>query len=98
MQVTTAETADHFFARAIEHTVLVAHPDLDARTLPAVIAASNSRAATFVAIGPEGGFADEEINEAKVAGCTIVTLGDRILRIETAALAVVASLVFRCES
>ena len=98
MQVTTAETVDHFFARAIEHTVLVAHPDRDARTLPAAVATSNNRDATFIAIGPEGGFADEEINQAKVAGCAIVSLGDRILRVETAALAIVASFVFRSES
>ena len=39
-----------------------------------------------VAIGPEGGFADEEIALAVAAGWQTVSLGPRILRVETAAL------------
>jgi 16S rRNA (uracil1498-N3)-methyltransferase len=41
----------------------------------------------FAAIGPEGGFAASEIAEAFAAGWRLVSLGSRILRIETAALA-----------
>ena len=37
-------------------------------------------------IGPEGGFADEEIEEAMALGVQPVTLGVRILRAETAAV------------
>jgi len=37
-------------------------------------------------VGPEGGFSDEEINLAKEAGCRVITLGARILRMETAAI------------
>lgn len=40
-----------------------------------------------VAIGPEGGFTDEERAVAAQAGWTCYSLGPRILRIETAALA-----------
>jgi len=36
-------------------------------------------------IGPEGGWAPEEIENAKKAGCQIVSLGKTILRAETAA-------------
>ena len=39
-----------------------------------------------ILIGPEGGFADEEIEEAVAAGARPVTLGLRILRSETAAI------------
>ncbi len=49
-------------------------------------------ASTFLAIGPEGGFTDDEIALARQAGWQIVGLGTRILRIETAALALVAQL------
>lgn len=38
-------------------------------------------------IGPEGGLSDEEVVQSKAAGCLPVTLGPRILRTETAALA-----------
>lgn len=41
-------------------------------------------------IGPEGGFAPSEIEEALSAGLTPVSLGPRILRAETASIAVCA--------
>lgn len=43
-----------------------------------------------VAIGPEGGFTDEEAAAAESAGWEITSLGPRILRIETAAIAAAA--------
>lgn len=45
-------------------------------------------------IGPEGGFTDEEIAQARAAGAQPVTLGARILRMETAALAAVALVLY----
>jgi 16S rRNA (uracil1498-N3)-methyltransferase len=39
------------------------------------------------AVGPEGGFADDEVALARQAGWRLVGLGNRILRVETAALA-----------
>ena len=38
-------------------------------------------------IGPEGGFSDREYEDAGVAGFGAVSIGPRILRTETAALA-----------
>lgn len=43
-------------------------------------------------IGSEGGWADKEITIARAAGWTIITLGGRTLRAETAAIAVAALL------
>lgn len=45
-------------------------------------------------IGPEGGFNASEINRAVAAGFQPVTLGRRVLRAETAAIAVMAILQF----
>ena len=45
---------------------------------------------THLAIGPEGGFTDDEIAAATAAGWQIVDLGPRILRVETAAIALAA--------
>jgi len=39
-------------------------------------------------VGPEGGWEDEELSEAREAGWSIVTLGGRTLRAETAAISV----------
>jgi 16S rRNA (uracil1498-N3)-methyltransferase len=49
----------------------------------------------FALIGPEGGWADEDIVLAREAGWQIVTLGGRTLRAETAAIAIVALLQYR---
>jgi 16S rRNA (uracil1498-N3)-methyltransferase len=40
-----------------------------------------------VAVGPEGGFRDDEVEMGRAAGWEIVSLGPRLLRVETAALA-----------
>ena len=41
--------------------------------------------------GPEGGFSEEEKKAAIAAGCTLVRLGPRVLRTETAPLAAIAA-------
>lgn len=46
-------------------------------------------------IGPKGGWDDSEIAKARDAGFTIVTLGGRIMRAETAAIALTAILQHR---
>jgi 16S rRNA (uracil1498-N3)-methyltransferase len=46
-------------------------------------------------VGSEGGWADEEIDAARARGFHVVTLGGRILRAETAAIAVTALLQHR---
>ncbi|MBA5849879.1 16S rRNA (uracil(1498)-N(3))-methyltransferase [Clostridium sp. cel8] len=47
-----------------------------------------------VIIGPEGGFADSEINALKNINSNIVTLGSRILRTETAGFVCVSLLMY----
>ena len=48
-------------------------------------------------IGPEGGFEESEVEEAVAAGAQAITLGKRILRTETAGLAVMAMLGYLLE-
>lgn len=48
-------------------------------------------------IGPEGGFDEEEVEKAARAGALPVTLGKRILRTETAGLAVLSILMYLLE-
>ena len=61
--------------------------------LSEVFEARASSAAALV--GPEGGWEKEEISRAQSAGWTIVTLGGRTLRAETAAIVVTALLQHR---
>ncbi len=51
----------------------------------------------FVFIGPEGGLLADEIKLAQRHGVQAVTLGSRILRAETAALAAVANVLYELE-
>src|SRR5215469_2345206 len=48
-------------------------------------------------IGPEGGFMAEEVRLAQRYGVQVVTLGSRILRSETAALATIANVMYELE-
>lgn len=50
-----------------------------------------------VFIGPEGGFADKEIKLVKQKGINTVTLGNRILRTETAGLVTIANIMYEKE-
>jgi 16S rRNA (uracil1498-N3)-methyltransferase len=47
-----------------------------------------------ILIGPEGGFSDQEVEQARAAGFAPVGLGQRILRAETAAVAAAAILAY----
>ena len=53
--------------------------------------------AIAVFIGPEGGFEQEEIEEALASGLEPVTLGRRILRTETAGMTVLSWIMYRLE-
>ena len=44
----------------------------------------------FAIVGPEGGFTLKEINLAREAGFHIVSLGNRVLRAETAAMSLLS--------
>lgn len=83
--------ADFFSSYGAEQTRWIAHPGgalpsqsgwLDENGKPA--------GPLVVAFGPEGGFSDEEVALAVNAGWKQVSLGNRILRIETAAIAIAA--------
>lgn len=65
---------------------MLAHPSATGTT------ASPQEVDVVAAVGPEGGFAEHELTQALNAGWRCVALGPRILRIETAALALAARL------
>jgi len=71
------------WARTQGLSSLVAHPG----------GAAARTGSALLLFGPEGGFAGQEIEELLRAGATQVGLGEGILRIETAAVALVAKLV-----
>lgn len=66
-------------------TTWIAHPDGE----PAHRLAPPRQTPLTILIGPEGGFSEKEIAEAGQHHATRVALGDNILRVETAAIALV---------
>ena len=67
----------------------LAHPQPLRASLPGIVREART---ILVVVGPEGGFSHAEAESALAAGAHLVSLGSRILRTETAALAVVAVL------
>lgn len=65
-------------------------------SLPSLaLTADQSPQPIVLAVGPEGGWSDEEVAQAQAAGFLPITLGERILRAETAALAALSVLQSR---
>ena len=58
------------------------------------VADGDRRTEISIFIGPEGGFDDAEVDLAKSAGAKVITLGRRILRTETAPLAILSWLTY----
>jgi len=65
-----------------EGTVLVAYEGEQRRSIRAALDGGPRSVSVFV--GPEGGFAPDEVTCARDAGARVITLGPRILRSETA--------------
>jgi 16S rRNA (uracil1498-N3)-methyltransferase len=73
-----------------DHTVWLARPggEEPARELDQ----AESMEQITILVGPEGGFTEAEAEKAQAAGAVAVSLGDGILRIETAAVALLSFL------
>lgn len=50
-----------------------------------------------IVIGPEGGFEEKEIKQLEENNCKIVTLGNRILRTETVAMAMTSVIIYELD-
>ena len=62
--------------------------------LKGILKESEKESRIFFIVGPEGGLSGEEVEEAKKVGFVPVTLGERILRSETASLCLVSILQY----
>jgi 16S rRNA (uracil1498-N3)-methyltransferase len=86
MEITESQDWATFLQAAPSEAVrLVAHPGGESLSTMARPAVESDTREIWMAIGPEGGFSDQEIHQAMSAGWRVVNLGPRILRIETAA-------------
>ncbi len=77
-------------------TVLAAFENEHAVSLKAALREGCGRRIAIV-IGPEGGFSDAEIEMLRQKGARSVSLGTRVLRTETAGMAMLAQIMFEVE-
>jgi 16S rRNA (uracil1498-N3)-methyltransferase len=89
MEIGAAEDFSKFVARKdLAPMRLLAHAcDTPLRKIWPAVAPAEIARRVVVAIGPEGGFTDDEVGRALAAGWRAIDLGPRILRVETAAIA-----------
>jgi len=90
------QTADAFRATSAESKVLLSERN-GAQSLKDVLAGPPPQRVAL-AIGPEGGWTDEELAEASAVGFREASMGKMILRTETAVTAALACLNFALES
>jgi len=77
-------------------TVLAAYENEQAVSLKTALHAQCGKNAAIV-IGPEGGFSETEIETLRKKGARSVSLGTRILRTETAGMAMLAQIMYEVE-
>ena len=80
---------DAFLAKDTQATRLLLEPGGEQS-----LTASQGLTDIEVVIGPEGGFSEREVAQARASNCEIMRLGPRILRTETAPVAALAILQF----
>ncbi len=90
------------FAHAVEHLppdalALIPWEEEHGQSLREALQTHREQKIIVLFIGPEGGLTSEEITLAQQHGVQSVTLGQRILRAETAALATIANVMYELE-
>ena len=89
MKIDEMTTWERYCVRgSLEEMRVLAHPYQTEDAPP--VTRRNRRQVTRIAVGPEGGFTNEELAQAIRGGWRTVSLGPRILRVETAAIALAA--------
>lgn len=69
---------------------LLCHPDAET-DLAGLLQGTPALASLTLLVGPEGGWSDKELAQAREAGVQAVRFGPRVLRTETAGLALIAA-------
>jgi 16S rRNA (uracil1498-N3)-methyltransferase len=86
---------DQLISQDLGELKIIPYEQEASRTLAELELARSLQGSVCAMVGPEGGFRKEEIEQARGKGFIPVSLGPRILRSETAALALVCLLQYR---
>lgn len=85
------------FVKSPPEGLMLACLERAGHALPQVLEAAARPEAVTVVVGPEGGFTPQEAEQMLAIGAKGISLGRRILRAETASLAVLAMLAYHFE-
>ncbi len=77
---------------------LIAYEEETARTLKQALRAAPPSKRVALLIGPEGGLEESEVSHLTKSGAVSVSLGRRILRAETAGMAMLAQVLYEVDS
>jgi len=87
MELTEATRWQDFLKGAAGHSLFIAHPDGSQHSdIGNLMNPSGDANEVFLLVGPEGGFTAGEIDQATASGGRLVSLGQHLLRIETAGM------------
>ncbi len=78
-----------------DNVIIMAYEEEKNRTLRQAL--QNTKKSLCFIVGPEGGFEEKEVEYAKKSGAQIVSLGNRILRTETAGVFILSCCVYERE-
>ena len=92
--VTAVESAEKAFAMASDSGTALFFYEHETRGLRETLEGQGVSDTVSLVVGPEGGFAPEEVQAAQNAGLSSVSLGTRILRCETAPVAALAAVLY----
>jgi 16S rRNA (uracil1498-N3)-methyltransferase len=90
MTVDAPLTLAEWLQQPAEGLRLLCHPEAQDDLAGALRAAPGLQALTLL-VGPEGGWSDKELAQAREAGVQAVRFGPRVLRTETAGLALLSA-------
>lgn len=93
--VTMEEAFD--MARGLEYNMIPYELQEGMEASRQVVSEACKASSLGIFIGPEGGFEPEEVAQAQAAGARPISLGKRILRTETAGMALLSILMFQMQ-
>ncbi len=97
ISVETPLTFEEIFRKRTEFKqIYLAHPKAEPLDYKSVVASGEQP--ILILIGPEGGFSDEEIDQAEKAGATVFSLFSGVLKVETAFVSIVSLFRYLLES
>ena len=92
------DTFETILASASEYDLaILAYEDERERSLKAALRREPGPRSILLVVGPESGITPQEADAARAAGLISVSLGPRILRTETAAMAAAAQILYELE-